>query len=162
MKSIVLKRPVLRKALLGMFLLSAPFALAADREHVHEVGLGLMCPCGCNQTLTGCNHINCPNSTGMKEEVAQLIDSGKDDEAVLAAFVEKYGVSILSSPPASGFNLAAWLMPFVALAAGMLLVVYFVRNFRSRFPEGAAAAKIDTSKYADRLEDELRKFTPED
>jgi cytochrome c-type biogenesis protein CcmH len=157
------KPPVLRKALLGTFLLAAPFALAADREHVQEIAIGLMCPCGCNQTLGGCNHINCPNSTGMKEEVARHLDSGKNKEEVLAAFVEKYGVSILSSPPASGFNLAAWLMPFVALAAGMLTVVYFVRTFRSRWPQTTTATdKIDASKYRDRLEDELRKFTPED
>jgi cytochrome c-type biogenesis protein CcmH len=99
----------------------------------------------------------------MKEEVAQHLDSGKNTEEVLAAFVEKYGVGILSSPPASGFNLTAWLMPFVALAAGAFMVIYFARTFRSRWSQAApAAGKADTAKYHDRLEDELRKFTPED
>jgi cytochrome c-type biogenesis protein CcmH len=99
----------------------------------------------------------------MREEVAQLLDSGMSRNEVLEAFAEKYGLSILSSPPASGFNLTAWLMPFVALGVGMFMVVYFVRAFRSRVPESASAsANVDTSKYADRLEDELKKFTPED
>jgi cytochrome c-type biogenesis protein CcmH len=99
----------------------------------------------------------------MKEEIAQHLDSGKSDEEVLTAFVDKYGVGILSSPPASGFNLAAWLMPFVALGAGTLMVVYFVRTFRSRMPAGSGAPpQADASKYQDRLENELREFTPED
>jgi cytochrome c-type biogenesis protein CcmH len=99
----------------------------------------------------------------MKEEVARLLDSGMSKDEVIAAFAEKYGLSILSSPPASGFNLTAWLMPFVALAVGMLVVVYFVRTFRSRFPEASSpSANVVPAKYADRLEDELKKFTPED
>jgi cytochrome c-type biogenesis protein CcmH/NrfF len=158
----VTKRAIHRKLILGAVLSAAPFALAADRERVEELGQHLMCPCSCNQTLTFCNHLNCPNSPGMKAEVAQLLDEGKTDQGVLDAFVEKYGVSILSSPPASGFNLSAWLMPFVALAAGIGTLIYFVRTFRSRWAQTAATGQVDVSKYGQRLEEELRKFTPED
>jgi len=51
-------------------------------------------------------------------------------------------------------------MPFVALVLGGLLVVYFVRQFRARWV--AAPADIDVSKYQQKVEEELKKFIPED
>lgn len=152
-----------RKVLLTLLLGLASVSLAADRQTVKEVAQQLMCPCGCNQTLGNCNHVNCPNMAGMTKEVTQQLDGGKTKEGILAAFAEKYGDAILSAPPATGFNLAAWLMPFVALAVGMSMVVYFVRTFKSRWPEAAAATeKVDMAKYGQRVEDELTKFIPED
>ena len=69
-------------------------------------------------------------------------------------------MTVLSAPPAAGFNLTAWVMPFVALVLGGLLVVYFVRQFRARWV--AAPADIDVSKYQQKVEEELKKFIPED
>jgi cytochrome c-type biogenesis protein CcmH len=151
------------RVLLAVVLGLGSVSLAADRATVKEVAQQLMCPCGCNQTLGNCNHVNCPNMAGMTKEVVQQLDEGKSKDAILDAFSEKYGMAILSSPPAQGFNLAAWLAPFVALAIGISMVVYFVRTFKSRWPQAAAATeKVDMAKYEQRVEDELKKFTPED
>jgi cytochrome c-type biogenesis protein CcmH/NrfF len=77
--------------------------------------------------------------------------------------VEKYGVTVLSAPPASGFNLTAWIMPFAALAVGALMVVYFVRRFRSSTAAvPASTSTADLTKYQNRVEEELGKYNPED
>lgn len=152
-----------RNLLLIFLLLTAPFSLAADRERVKEIGTKLICTCGgCNQLLTTCTHVGCPNSGPMKAELARMLDEGKSEEAILAAFADKYGVSVLSAPPASGFNLSAWLVPFVALLAGALVVVYFVRHWRALSSQTATTPQIDTAKYQQRLDEELEKYTPED
>jgi cytochrome c-type biogenesis protein CcmH len=144
-------------------LLTAPLSLAADRERVKEIGNKLICTCGgCNQLLGICTHLGCPNSGPMREELAEMLDAGKSEAEILAAFAEKYGDHVLAAPPASGFNLTAWIMPFAALAVGSLVVVHFVRRWRARWQEAPAAPALDTLKYQQRLEEELKKYTPED
>ncbi len=153
-----------RKFVLLFVLATAPLALAADRQRVKEVGQKFVCVCGtCNQLLTECNHFGCPSSGPMLAEIAAELDEGQGDQSIVAHFAEKYGLTVLSSPPASGFNLAAWTMPFAALLAGALLVVYFVRQFRTRWAATPAPAeRVDVAKYQQKVEEELKKFTPED
>jgi cytochrome c-type biogenesis protein CcmH len=97
----------------------------------------------------------------MLADLGKQIDQGKSDDAIIAYFIEKYGNTVLAAPPASGFNLTAWLMPFVALAIGMLVAIYFVRRFRAQWG-GAVTTNADLAKYQNKVEEELKKFTPED
>jgi cytochrome c-type biogenesis protein CcmH len=97
----------------------------------------------------------------MLADLGNQIDQGKSNQAIMAYFVEKYGTTVLAAPPASGFNLAAWIMPFAALGVGMIMAIYFLRRFRSKWA-GAPAPTADMAKYQDKVEEELRKFTPED
>ena len=97
----------------------------------------------------------------MKADIVKMVDEGKDDDAILASFVGKFGVSVLSSPTASGFNLSAWIMPFVALAFGAIMVVYFARRFRDRWVLKTAEGP-ESVKYQQQVEEELKKYTPED
>ena len=96
----------------------------------------------------------------MLAELAAQIDEGNSDESIIARFAEKYGLMVLSAPPAAGFNLTAWVMPFIALALGALLVVYFVRQFRAKW--ASVPADVDVTKYQQKVEEELKKFIPED
>jgi cytochrome c-type biogenesis protein CcmH len=100
----------------------------------------------------------------MLGEVEAQLDQGLSEATIIQNFAQKYGLAVLSSPPASGFNLTAWLMPFVALGIGAIVAVYFLRRFRARWSAAAAspAAGVDTAKYNARVEEELRKYTPED
>jgi len=96
-------------------------------------------------------------------EIAAELDEGKGDDSIVSHFAEKYGLSVLSAPPYSGFNLTAWIMPFAALLAGAMLVVYFVRKFRAKWSAAPAdAANVDVAKYQQKVEEELKRFTPED
>jgi cytochrome c-type biogenesis protein CcmH len=151
-----------RKFALLLVLGATTLSLAADRnERIRTLSGNFICVCNCRQLLNACNHFNCPSSGPMFAELGKLVDSNKSDEEIIAHFVEKYGSTVLSAPPVSGFNLTAWIMPFAALAIGMIVAVYLVRQFRGRWA-GAPELKEDLTKYHNKVEEELKKFTPED
>jgi cytochrome c-type biogenesis protein CcmH len=156
-------KQTLRRIALLIVLAATPLALAADRnERIRTLSGNFICVCGCHQLLNACNHFNCPSSGPMFAELGNKVDQGMTDEQIVAHFVEKYGTTVLSAPPASGFNLTAWIMPFAALLIGSLAAIYFLRQFRSRWAGPAAGTNPDLAKYQSKVEEELKKFTPED
>jgi len=54
---------------------------------------------------------------------------GRDE--ILLRFRDKYGEKILSAPTVEGFNLTAWLVPFVMLAAGAAVVATTLVRWRA-------------------------------
>ena len=61
---------------------------------------------------------------------------------VLAYFQQKYGEKILSSPTTSGFNLAAWIMPFVVLLLGGAVVVITLLRWQRAPAPGRRRAPV--------------------
>jgi len=100
----------------------------------NEIGHQLMCICSCNQILLECNHVGCPDSDGMRNELMTAVSRGDSDSLVEQSFVQKYGPTVLAAPTTTGFDRAAWIVPFVALGAGVLTVVLVVRNWKNRPP----------------------------
>jgi cytochrome c-type biogenesis protein CcmH len=88
----------------------------------YQLETDLTCQCGCGLTVHSCNHLNCGSGIPLKKEIAEHIALGESREQILAHFQTKYGEKILSSPTTTGFNIAAWTVPFVAIAIGGLLV----------------------------------------
>src|SRR5580698_2029794 len=80
-----------------------------------EIGHQMMCICGCNQILLECNHIGCPNSDGMRNELMAAVSRGDSDSLVEQSFVQKYGPTVLAAPTSKGFDRAAYIIPFAAL-----------------------------------------------
>jgi cytochrome c-type biogenesis protein CcmH len=125
-----------------------------------EVEESLTCQCGCGLTVHSCNHLQCGSAIPMKQEVATMVSGGLTRDEILLRFRDKYGEKILSSPTTEGFNLTAWVLPFVMIAAGGGAVVFTVRRWTSQ-----AAAVEATSTSAQtlserdrrRLDDELAK-----
>ena len=166
MKLARLKKYTLSAPLIVVLLTAAGCARVEAEIVEPEVVYGeLMCNCGgCNQTLGVCSHIGCPNATPMRAEVDAFIDDGMDQGTILSRFAEKYGLSILAAPPTAGwFNIASWLIPFVALAVGLGLVAFYALRFRNRWSTVAPALGKQTGvDFEQRLEDELADFIPED
>ena len=105
--------------------------------------------------------LGCGFRPGMQAELQKMIDDGKSDEQIRAAFVAKYGNIVLIAPTAHGFDIAAWITPFAALITGALIVIFVVSKWRSRAVTATASGPVDT-RLQDRVEEELQKFTPED
>jgi len=97
-----------------------------------QLGHQLMCICSCGQILLECNHVGCPDSDMMRNELMTAVTRGDSDSLVQQAFVQKYGPTVLAAPTTSGFDRTAWIMPFVLLVAGFLLVAYIVRAWKNR------------------------------
>jgi len=141
-------RRVLQAVLLALvciaFLGAAPSRSVDAR--FNDLGHKLMCKCGCNQILLECNHVGCAYSTQMRDELRAALERGAStggstpdsDELVLQSFVQKYGATVLAAPTTSGFNVVAWIVPFVVLVAGLGLVSIIVRKWKFRVqPAGA-------------------------
>jgi len=100
----------------------------------------LTCQCGCGLTVHSCNHLQCPSAIPLRQEIREQMTLGKEKEAILAYFADKYGEKILSSPTTTGFNLTAWVMPFFALSLGAVFVVFTLLRWRR--PRRAEAGPV--------------------
>ena len=136
---------------LGVFSLAAiaplvPIARAQESAHAKELGQKLMCVCGCNQILGSCNHVGCSYSHEMMKEVEDRVARNEPDDLTLQAFVQEYGPTVLSSPPAKGFNRIAWIAPIVFPLVALGLLWDVVRRWKRK---GAVATASGPRVSAD-------------
>ena len=127
--------PILRRALHSALLAAAVFAFSGASDpgtRFTQVGHQLMCICGCAQILVECNHVGCPSSDGMRNELMAAIDRGDSDSLVEQAFVQKYGPTVLAAPTTSGFDRTAWIFPAVAFVVGVALVILVIRAWKKK------------------------------
>ena len=125
-----------------------------------EIEEALTCQCGCGLTVHACNHLQCGSGIPLKQEVLALVSQGLDRDEILLHFRDEYGEKILSAPTTEGFNLTAWILPFVMLAGGALVVAATLFRWRAApdMPPPAGAARAPVSdRDRRRLEAELAK-----
>ena len=75
----------------------------------------------------------------MRSLVRDQLRSGKSPDEVRAYFVDKYGEWILLAPKAEGFNLVVYIIPFVAILAGALIVWRTVKRWTHSQANSAAS-----------------------
>src|SRR5882757_885308 len=151
-----------RKAAQTLLLCVAVFALLGAGDpatRFSEIGHQMMCICGCNQILLECNHVGCPSSDGMRNELMASVSRGESDSLVEQAFVQKYGPTVLAAPTTKGFDRAAYIVPLVALILGFGLVGLIVRGWRSGPPSGpaggaASGRNADFQRFRDQADKE--------
>ena len=98
------------------------FSLGATdaSSRFNDLGHRLMCTCSCAQLLGECNHVGCPESGRMRDELTAAIASGLSDKQILDGFAAKYGATVLAAPTTKGFDLVAWIAPFAVFAAALM------------------------------------------
>jgi len=133
-----------RGAQLIVLMLAVIASLGAGDQsaRVSDLGHRMMCVCGCNQILLECNHVGCTYSDRMRAELVAAVDRGDNDDLTLQSFVQKYGTTVLAAPTKAGFNRVAWIMPYLVLVLGLVMVTMIVRLWKSRplvLPVGAVA-----------------------
>jgi len=148
------------RRLVTIFLFVLLFLGASDNARVDRLGRELICMCGCNQTLVGCNHLNCPYRGPMTQQLTAAVDRGDSDKAITQFFVQTYGTLVLAAPTNRGFDRIAWIMPYVALLGGVTLVVFVVRTWR-RKPAAihASVPKPVSGEELARFREQARKET---
>jgi cytochrome c-type biogenesis protein CcmH len=62
----------------------------------------------------------------------ERLAAGSTPEEVRGYFVDKYGDWVLLAPPARGFGLLVWVLPFAGLAVGLLLLGRVLRRWTRR------------------------------
>ena len=155
-----LSKPILRTVQATLLAVAVIFTMgAADPgSRFNKLGHEMICSCGCNQVLLECNHVGCPASEGMRNELMAAIDKGDNDNLVLQSFVQKYGPTVLAAPSAQGFNRVAWIMPFAVLLLGILGTMMLVRKWKLRTVD---MPDIPNTPSFDRLRDRIREDTDE-
>src|SRR5262249_20968477 len=106
----------------GLALAAAP----VDEQTVHAIATQLRC--------VVCQSLSVADSPSeiahqMKDIIRERLAAGETPEQVRAYFVEKYGTWILLAPPRQGFNLLVWVVPFVGIALGLVLVFVVLRRW---------------------------------
>jgi cytochrome c-type biogenesis protein CcmH len=140
-----------RKVAQTLLLCAAVFTLLGAGDpatRFTEIGHQMMCICGCNQILLECNHVGCPASDGMRNELMAAVSRGDSDSLVEQAFVQKYGPPVLAAPTTQGFDRAAYVIPFAALFFGVGLIVIVIRSWKNR-PAPAIAGDLKPIRGAE-------------
>jgi cytochrome c-type biogenesis protein CcmH/NrfF len=123
---------------------------------VKDIEERIRCTCGCNLSVYTCRttDFTCSVSPAMHRAVMARLDAGMTEAQVLASFQQQYGDMIFMEPPKHGFNLLAYVMPFVGLAVGLGLVTGLVRRWfrRAAAPEPEPAQAAAGAVPAEELE----------
>jgi len=134
------------------------FSLGAGTSGDRYTNLGhrLMCTCGCSQMLGECNHVGCPESSRMRNELAAAVQSGAGDQQILDSFAAKYGSTVLAAPTTKGFDLVAWIAPIAVFGAALLGTILLVRHWSI----GRKAAQAQAANPAmEALREKIRRET---
>lgn len=94
-------------------------------EQELQVERQLGCPICTNLPLNVCDNQLCQEMRGI---IHQKLSQGETPDQVVAYFVSRYGDAVLLEPPRRGFSLAAWYLPFAALALGAVVFAGFLRQ----------------------------------
>jgi cytochrome c-type biogenesis protein CcmH len=136
-----------RRALVAIALLALAAALVfAARPHeptaderVDRITTELRCPV--------CQGLSVKDSTSetarqMRELAIQRVREGKTDAEIEAEFRAAYGDWIVLSPPVGSWGGLIWLVPIVALGAGLVLVTGRLRRNDAPRPREPSASQV--------------------
>ena len=95
----------------------------ADLDAIQQ---NLMCQCGCTMVLYSCD---CGTAEQMRGEIKTMLGEGKTPQQVLDYYVGKYGEKVLAAPTKQGFNLTAYITPFLGIVVAGSSIFLVLRQW---------------------------------
>ncbi|MHB1414774.1 MAG: cytochrome c-type biogenesis protein [Chloroflexota bacterium] len=138
-------------------------AQAAD--DVGSISREIVCQCGCTMIVDVCD---CGTADQMQQVIRQRLSEGQGSKQIIDYFVSQYGEKVLGSPKKEGFNLAAYLLPFAAIAVAgggitAASIAWVRRGATSPIPTAdAELAGEDAGDLMDELEQDLAQMEREE
>lgn len=154
---------VLIIVLLALLVPATPVYALSSKDVQKE----LMCQCGCTMIVDVCD---CEIANQIRAKITELMDQGQGKDQILAYFVGQYGEKMLASPTKKGFNLLAWILPFVAVVVGGTALFFILRAWALKGRDGAEktvtlvqpVSAQETEEYRGRLIEELKMYKEDD
>lgn len=103
-----------------------------------------------------------PEAQEMREEIRQKLATGQTKAQILKTYSDKYGEKILTSPPKKGFNLLAWIIPFLGIALGGALIYLalskWVKVPNAKKSHAKTTPGVLDDYYEAKVEEEYKKY----
>lgn len=142
-------------ALALALLLAAPAAASERHPTLGELEGEVMCPT-CKTTL---DQSTAPIADRIRQFISARIAAGDTKSEIKRKLVIQFGPSVLAEPSKHGFNLLAWVLPFVAAGIAAVAVgVLAWRWSRSRGSPAAAGGPPLDPELERRVDEELARF----
>ena len=145
-------------------LLAVPSAALAQcpKTSLADIEDEVMCPtCGTPLALAS----EAPQGKKQREFILRLVDRCRSKEEIKTALAAEFGENVLAVPETEGFDLAAYLVPALALLAGGLGIGISAARWRRRRPARSPAAGgagraggSEASPEQARLDADLRRY----
>jgi cytochrome c-type biogenesis protein CcmH len=98
-------------------------------------------------------------SQQIRTEVNGLLASGKSRDEIIDIYVKRYGERILVVPRAKGFNILAYILPWIALPLGAGILILLLRKLRSPAPAPASVPQpLPDSRFNAVIEKEMKEL----
>ncbi|MFL2764396.1 MAG: cytochrome c-type biogenesis protein CcmH [Dehalococcoidia bacterium] len=89
----------------------------------------IMCPVCPSETIDQSQNIL---AVQMRSIVEEKVEQGWSDEQIKNFFIERYGASVVSTPPKSGVDLIAWIVPPAVLVITIIGLYIFLKSIKNR------------------------------
>jgi cytochrome c-type biogenesis protein CcmH len=133
-------------------------------DMVNAVARQLYCPVCENIPLDVCPTQACAE---WRDLIRAKLAEGRSAEWIKDYFAQQYGDRVLAQPPARGLNWLVYILPPVAILAGVYVLFRAFKVWRQPIPEIEAASETvftttgtasSSDEYIARLEEELKKY----
>ncbi len=132
-------------------------------DQVNAIARQLYCPVCENTPLDVCPT---PACVQWRELIRQKLAAGWTEQAIKDYFVQQYGARVLGTPPAKGLNLLVYIIPPLAILAGIYVLYRAYRSWKRPSaqvelapitPDNTVGVNPLQDEYIQRLEEEVRK-----
>jgi cytochrome c-type biogenesis protein CcmH/NrfF len=148
-------------AVLVLAAVLANSAYAQELPRAKAVAKRVMCMCGgCQDSAGLCSHPGgtfsgpCETARGMQKDLDVRVARDESDDAILQAYVEQYGPTVLVEPPKKGFDLLAWVMPVLLPLIALVLVWQVVRRWKQKAALVPAGGPAIEAQFLARVQSE--------
>tara|TARA_Y100000994_G_C15563827_1_gene389456 strand:+ start:268 stop:687 length:420 start_codon:yes stop_codon:yes gene_type:complete len=88
----------------------------------------IMCPVCPSETIDQSQNIL---AVQMRSIVQEKVEQGWSDDQIKNFFIERYGASVVSTPPKSGVDLIAWIVPPAVLVITIIGLYIFLKSIKN-------------------------------
>ena len=156
---------ILLTLLFGLLVVSVVYAQqpTPSDDQVNAIAKQLYCPVCENIPLDVCPTQACAQ---WRELIRTKLAAGWSEQQIKDYFVEQYGARVLGTPPPRGLNWLVYVVPPVAILAGVYILYRALRAWKqpalatdTQPPPAGMPAEADPAQdeYIARLEEEVRK-----